>query len=444
MSVHNEHVEGQSRRGGCSGNAGRSTVCPPDPTTTLRTLAEQDKYIAAARGLDRDTPDRDLSSRSASPLDPHRVPDMVQFQTGSEQYEVRGDATVGAQRSGLLKELTYASEHYSGQKTDGSTSKTSSDAAGSRRSYVYGQEKAGGLTRCEEEQPEHLSFSNQRSRYRSDNLMFESTCTCPFDRPNERNSSVNHGSADFQAQETAPREILHARNSSSSKAVHREVAHLNMNDVNRNEKALNVVCQLHEEPSNWNAATMPENQTQLLVSDQRTSFGSYEIIHPEIWVRRRLQVARLEQREPDEAVASDNRTPINEVNPAEPFVHQEVLPKRLIVDRGTHASCNSDVAAGYVHQQSPKVRNCHRQQVDSKRLDDLTDNPVTTREDEIDADQMSHYENTVRIIKDIYVETQAVTSLNSEKVMLYEPPKKLLVVWRTFDIKRTVIVLTNM
>jgi hypothetical protein len=98
MSVHNEHVEGYSRREGCSGNAGRSTVRPPDPTTTLRTQAKQEKYIAAARGLDRDTPDRDLSSRSASSSDPHRVLDMVQVQTGGERYVERRGAIANIQK----------------------------------------------------------------------------------------------------------------------------------------------------------------------------------------------------------------------------------------------------------------------------------------------------------------------------------------------------------
>jgi hypothetical protein len=56
------------------------------------------------------------------------------------------------------------------------------------------------------------------------------------------------------------------------------------------------------------------------------------MIHIEKWVRRRLQVARLEQRGPDGAEASSNRTIIKEVNPGEPFVHQEVLRKRHHVD----------------------------------------------------------------------------------------------------------------
>ena len=141
MSGFNEHAEGQSRRGGCSGSAGRDAVCPPDPTTTLRAQTEQNINIAAFRGMDRDTPGRDLVSHLAAPSDSHRIPS--QFQAGPERHD-RGwtNATIGAQRSGLLEELTVASEHHSGQQTDVCTSRTSSDAA-RNRSYVDDQNKTG-------------------------------------------------------------------------------------------------------------------------------------------------------------------------------------------------------------------------------------------------------------------------------------------------------------
>ena len=97
MSVHNEHTEGQSRRGGCSGSAGRDAVCPPDPTTTLRAQPEQQQNIAAFRGMDRDTPGRDLASHLAASSDSHRIPS--QFQADPERHD-RGwtNVTIGAQR----------------------------------------------------------------------------------------------------------------------------------------------------------------------------------------------------------------------------------------------------------------------------------------------------------------------------------------------------------